>query len=285
LVPIQTTKASFKELLDGKSLEYFNEKCKAPFSEQACFFMNAFWDEIGDQAEVIYNVHWEILKMADMRWKNCSYIHLYEEGDDIDFDTTLYFFEQVCKFFDQDKNKKWADDYPAAIPEMKTSIVRKKEIRDEVDLNFDNRISFLEYLLYQYRVSPKDLMSRTYERKSAPVNQMLLDAQAALAAVNEAIKAYEAEKFRLEEEVKLGGVKGLRATNMLAQLASGPLVEDLRRRLITAEAAVRKAVKASGQPADYKGNEGEEQATPMPTAGSIWWLQRDLKTKKEKYGK
>jgi hypothetical protein len=262
LVPIQTTKASFKELLDGKSLEYFNEKCKAPFSEQACFFMNAFWDEIGDQAEVIYNVHWEILKMADMRWKNCSYIHLYEEGDDIDFDTTLYFFEQVCKFFDQDKNKKWADDYPAAIPEMKTSIVRKKEIRDEVDLNFDNRISFLEYLLYQYRVSPKDLMSRTYERKSAPVNQMLLDAQAALAAV-----------------------KGLRATNMLAQLASGPLVEDLRRRLITAEAAVRKAVKASGQPADYKGNEGEEQATPMPTAGSIWWLQRDLKTKKEKYGK
>ncbi len=38
---------------------------------------------------------WEILKMADRRWRNVQYIHLYDEGNDLDFDMTLYFFEQV----------------------------------------------------------------------------------------------------------------------------------------------------------------------------------------------
>jgi hypothetical protein len=32
-----------------------------------------------------------------------------------------------------------------------TSIVRKKELRDKVDVNFDGRVSFIEYLLYQVR--------------------------------------------------------------------------------------------------------------------------------------
>jgi hypothetical protein len=31
-----------------------------------------------------------------------------------------------------------------------TAIVRKKELREKVDVNFDGRIGFLEYLLYQY---------------------------------------------------------------------------------------------------------------------------------------
>jgi hypothetical protein len=54
--------------------------------EQAQFFLNAFWDEANDQAECIYSVAFELIKRADMRWRNITYVHMYEEGNDLDFD-------------------------------------------------------------------------------------------------------------------------------------------------------------------------------------------------------
>jgi len=33
------------------------------------------------------------------------------------------------------------------MPEMLTALVRKQELREKVDVDFDGRISFLEYLL------------------------------------------------------------------------------------------------------------------------------------------
>jgi len=55
---------SFTEKLDTASLEAFSVACKKPFSEQAQFFLNAFWDEFGDQAEAIYAISWEIMKKS-----------------------------------------------------------------------------------------------------------------------------------------------------------------------------------------------------------------------------
>ena len=90
----------------------------------------------------------------------------------------LYFFEQLVKRCDTDKLAK-DPQYKGSIPQMMTSIgmkyilaivtcmnrivfdemhnsvtqlccvVRKKELRDKVDVNFDGRVGFLEYLLYQ----------------------------------------------------------------------------------------------------------------------------------------
>ncbi len=74
---------------------------------------------------------------------------------------TLYFFEQLCKYFEEPKNAQWARDYPKAVPQMMTSVHRKKEIREKVDVNFDGRVSFLEFLLYHYECSPKQLMERS----------------------------------------------------------------------------------------------------------------------------
>ena len=127
-----TPAVAFLQALDADSLAYFCEVGKRTFSEQACFFLNAFWEELGDQAEVIYSVHFEVMKMADRRWRNIQYIHLYEEGNDLDFDMTLYFFEQLCKFFEDDKNAHWVQKFPKAVPQMMTSVHRKKEIREKV---------------------------------------------------------------------------------------------------------------------------------------------------------
>ncbi len=270
---------SFTEQLDEKSLERFNAVAKQPFSDQAQFFLNAFWEEVGDQAEFIYEVAYHILQEADMRWKNISYIHLYEDGDDVDFDTAIYLFEQICKFCDDEKNAQWKEKFPNSVPEMQTSIVRKKELRDKVDVNFDGRVSFLEYLLYQYQVSPKDLMDRS-KPTAGPVNEALIKAKKALDDVNKKIREYETKRQELMTKAEGSGVKALMAKNELAQLDSSPLAETLRRLLITAEAAVRIAAKQGGS---YTGENGEEIQVPK-TDGAIWWMQKDLAVKKAKYG-
>ena len=100
----------------------------------------------------------------------------------------------------------------------------------------------------------------------------------ALEEVNRRIKAYEAERHRLEEESKLPGVKGLKAKNELAQLDSSPLAEDLNKALITAEAAVRIAVRKFG-------GQGGGGADGNLTDGAIWWMQKDLEVKQQRYGR
>jgi hypothetical protein len=265
-------------------LEAFTKAAKAPFSDQAMFFLDAFWEEFGDQAEVIYAIHYEHMKMADMRIRNIQYLHLYEDGKDLDFDMGLYFFEQLCKFFAGEKTtpacsngKDWAAKYKKAVPQEQTAIVRKKELRDKVDVNFDGRISFLEYLLYQFEASPKTLMERAVTKSTDPPE--VVAAKAALAEVNKRIRAYEAEKHRLQTEIDgPKGIKQLKAVNEMAQLESGPLAEALRKDLIIAEAKVRIAVKKYGGSSEGGGGGGLNH-------GTMWWMNKELEVKKAKYGK
>jgi len=64
-----------------------------------------------------------------MRVKGVHYIHLYEEGNELDFDMSLYFFEQIGKFYNDAGNAKWKKEYPKSIPAEMTAIVRKKVIK------------------------------------------------------------------------------------------------------------------------------------------------------------
>ena len=271
---------SFTEKLSGEALEYFSQVCQKPFSGQAVAFLNAYWPEVHEEADFIFSVAWEMIKYADMNAKGISYLYQYEEGIDLDFDIALYFYEQLCKFLDDPKNAKWKA-YTRSQPEMMTAIKRKQELRDKVDVNFDGRVSFLEYLLYQYNdvANPADFCTRSMSTPDE--HPEIRKARLALEEVNKRIRDYEAEKARLENESKLPGVKGLRAKNLLAQLDSSPLKEELNKALITAEAAVRIATKKFGGQAYTGGSE----ASANSSDGAIWWMNRDLEEKKSKYGK
>jgi len=272
-------KMSFTEKLDEESLKYFNEIAHKPFQQQAVAFLNAYWPEVHTQAEFIFVVAWEVIKYADMSSKGISLIHLYDEGCDLDFDMGLYFYEQLCKFCEDSKNAKWAtEEYAMSQPTMLTAIKRKQELRERVDVNFDGRVSFLEYLLYQYKevANPADFCHRSMGQGDE--HPEVRAARLALEEVNRRIKAYEAERYRLTEESKLPGVKGLKAVNELAQLDSSPLAEQLNKALITAEAAVRIAVRKYGGGGGGGGAAG-------PTEGALWWMSRDLEEKKKRYGR
>jgi len=290
---------AFLEKLDEKSLKVFNDACAKNSSSQAMFFLNAFWDEYGDQAEFIYAVSNQIFRMADMKAKGISLVHKYEEGKDLDFDMGIYMFEQLCKFCEDPKHEwfrstifglgSWAQKhsdyvkvYDKSQPVMMTAIKRKTELKDKVDVNFDGRVSMLEYLLYQYGASPKSLIERSQGGGDMP--EELRAALAALAEVQKRVNEYEAEKYRLEQESQANegkGVKALGAKNMLAQLTSSPLWESINKALIIAEAKVRICQRKYG----VGGTAIDPNAAPMRNNGTLWWMDRELKEKQEKYGK
>jgi len=274
---------SFTEQLSQEALDFFNEVASKPFSQQAVYFLNAYWVEVNDQAEFIFCVAWEMMKYADMQSKGIQYIYQYDEGNDVDFDIGLYFYEQLCKFLEDPNNYHWSQSpWERSQCEMMTAIARKKELREKVDVNFDGRISFLEYLLYQYRdvANPADFCNRSMST-SQEEHPEIRRARLALDEVNQRIRAYEQEKARLEAESKLPGVRGLRAVNELAQLDSSPLWEELNAALIKAEAAVRIATRKFGGGGTGVNADGESYA---PTDGAIWWMNRDLEDKKKRYG-
>lgn len=292
---------AFKQLLDAESIRVFNEACDKPFSEQACFFLNAYWVEFADQAEAMYTLSWKAMRSADMEARAISYIHQYDEERELDIDTTLRFFEILCNRSLSDRNHKeynnlWEESkepsYAASLPKFLTSIARKRELKQTVDANGNGKISFLEYLIYQYECDVKDLMSRVMAAPVADEDEAIRLARLALEEVQKAIKAYEAERQRLQDLAETNGGKGikaLKARNMLAQLDSSPLMEQLNVSLITAEAALRRAkreVKARG---GAMGNGGAEQKDGEPAAmrtdGTMWWMERQLREAKEKYGR
>ncbi len=218
-----------------------------------------------------------------MHAKGISLIYKYDEGVDVDLNIGLYFFEKLCKRVLDDEKAKWGK-YTKSQPVMVTAIVRKAEIRDKVDVDFDGRISFLEYLLYQYReyANPADFCVRMMAGPDEHPD--ITKARLALEEVNKSVKAYEAEKARLTELSETGGVKGMRAKNELAQLLAGPLWEKINKDLITAEAAVRIAVKKFGGGASGGGGTVVAGAKASLTDGAIWWMQRELQEKQERYG-
>jgi hypothetical protein len=269
---------SFTEKLDADALRYFSEVAKRPFSQQAVSFLNAYWAETHTEAEFIYTVAWETIKYADMHSKGISLIYKYDEGHDLDFDIGLYFYEQLCKFCEEPKNGSQVSPYPRSHPTMMTAIKRKQELREEVDVNFDGRISFLEYLLYQYKdvANPADFCFRSMNHDEHPE---IRKARLALEEVNKRIRIYEEEKARLTGESQGEGVKALGAKNMLAQIDSGPIKEELNKALITAEAAVRIATKKYGGQGGGGGAGGGGASD-----GAIWWMNSDLEEKKKRYG-
>lgn len=358
----QAEKGDVAPALSGEALDFFNETAKLPFAQQAVAFLNAYWEEVGDQAEFIctwllplllplpcpaclwlgvcmyctvqrrkawrllgrprlanlelrgegegegkerrrrmeeegkltqplsirfdpicaVDVMYQTMLYADQHTQGITLIHLYEEGHDVDFVAGLYFFEQLCKrVHDDQAGRKWRDDpkYAVSMPIMQTALVRKRELREKVDVNFDGRVSLLEALLYQYVdiASPAEFSRRGMVEGREPENVRL--ARIALTDVNDNIRSYEGEKARLTALAKGTGVKSLGAAHQLKMLVTSPLAENLQVSLIKAEAAVRMAIKEAR--AGMKA--GEEPSGP--NAGAIWWLNKDLAEKKARYGR
>jgi len=139
------------------------------------------------------------------------------------------------------------------------TVIQMREVLKEIDLDNNRRISLLEYCLYKFKQTIKELLKRPQG-----MNEELAKAQQALAAVQAEIEKIEKKKSELEAASRGGGVKAMQAKNELSQLLVADNTE-LNRALLTAEAAVRKAQKLGG----------------LAAQGALFWIERDLQEAKK----
>uniref|UniRef100_A0A7S3V280 Uncharacterized protein n=1 Tax=Aplanochytrium stocchinoi TaxID=215587 RepID=A0A7S3V280_9STRA len=251
----------------------FNVWAQKPFKEQAQAFLNAFWDDVQDQAEFIYTISYKTLRAADMHKKGIEYLYEYREGIDVDFVTGLYFYEKLWERVHKPEmdGTVWAEksEFSRSMPVKMTAVERKNSLSDQ-DLNSDNRISFLEYLLHQYAADPEEFIRSSLEQlKSLDPN--LDKAQKALVEVNSKLTEIEKQKAQLKKDAKGDGPKAKKAQFQLKSMKNSQMVSDLNARLLKAEAAIRAAQRAA------KGSTAHPQ-------GTAWWVERELQEVKELYG-
>jgi hypothetical protein len=215
----------------GGDLERYKEVVKERnYAAQAKFWLNAYWPEHSQDAENV--------------WK---WTHKFEEVD-------------VTNGKDGHAlNEFEAHRFLETLGETLTVVEMRQRLK-EVDIDFDGKISLLDYLTWRFKRSIKELMSRPQG-----TNEELARAQKALDDVRAEIQKIEEKKKKLEEAANGTGTKAMLAKNELAQLLSAPTTE-LNRALLTAEAAVRKAQKLGGTAAQ----------------GDLWWMEREL-TEMKKY--
>jgi len=208
-----------------------------------------------------------------MHFQGKQYLYEYREGVDVDFVTGLYFYEKLVDKVHKPEmdGKVWANisQYSRSIPKKLTAVERKAALSDH-DLNSDNRISFLEYLLYQYSADPNVFVETSLKHlKSQDPN--LDKAQKALIEVNVKLTEIEKLKAKLKIEARGEGPKAKKAQFQLKSMKNSQMISDLNTRLLKAEAAIRAAQRNA-------------KANAKHPKGTSWWMQRELQEVRELYG-
>jgi len=240
--------------MTATDMEAFKRVNGCRYADQAVFFLNAMWPEVSKGEGKFGPFDPENHKSKDPLTPN--------KGD--------LCAEQVWKFAHKfaelDKRKlegNSLDEFEAhkfleSLGETLTVIAMREKLR-KIDLDSDNKMALMEYLVFRFEFKVKTLLDRPQG-----TNEELIKAEEALANVQKEIDAIETEKARLETASMQDGVKGNTAKAELAKL----LAQDqlpLNRAIITAEAAVRKASK-------------------NPTSdsqGKLWWLDRSIQEAKK----
>ena len=194
----------------------------------------------------------------------------------------LYFYEKLYHFVNEDQEGAYLKTnrlYAKSMPEMMTATDRKQALREH-DINFDNRISFLEYVLYQYRgdCDPNEFSERAAKTLDTDNNPELRDARLALSELNQEVMQFEKKKRDLTAEIRKAQDEEKKAREKqkkfeLKELRAKFREQGFNAALLKAQAVVRKfSRQAASAP---KGTQ---------PAGTAWWLDRELQEKKKLYG-
>jgi len=209
---------------------------------QAVYFLNAFWPEVNAQADAIFSQYHGFIDVAKMERT--------AEGKDVKVEDL------------KDVNEVFARKFLERDGKTMTALAFRSAFR-EIDVNNDNRMSFIEFLLYDYKQTVDELLKR--EQATTPEFEA---AKEAYAAVMAAIAVLEKQKADLQAESEGTGVKANAAKAQLAQLLAADNLE-INRLVTNAEEGLKKAKKTVG-------------AAP----GGVWWYNRQLEeAKKYKPGK
>jgi len=234
--------------IDAAYKDKWEDISKRSFAAQAKWVLNGFWDTLGSNAEDI--------------WK---FVQIF-----IDLD------KQACENANgYALDEFWSHKFLETLGETLTVIQLREKMR-AIDLDFDKKMSVIEYLIFKYHLTVKGVCEAPQGGNPEELHQAELKVEAAQKAVAEMLErlerakeskreaekaeaenkaaleelhkqedAYNNKKEELKKKSETGGlVSRQRAANELSQLlAEDPL--PLRRAKINQEAAVKKAERAT----------------------------------------
>jgi len=197
------------------------------------------------------------------------------------------------------------------------SVVEFRKEFQKIDANVDKKMGIVEYLLWEHKLTVKELLLRPQgsgdateiikaqkmldevsaafadaEKRKKELEQAEAELKKELAALKEQEDAYAKKTQELTAKSEGAGVSAMRAKNELAQhLAEDPL--PLRKAKLSTEAATKKAERARAKQEEAVAEcakrltEAEEYLQAIiargsgPALGTLWWIERELKEKKK----
>jgi len=194
------------------------------FKKQAQFFLNAFWKEHGKDAEHVWDVVQTFVKLDT---KNG------EAGKSLDELNSARLLEQR--------------------DQTMTALERRNALK-EIDIDTDNMMSTLEYLVWHYKADVDELMSRPQG-----VSKELEEAEAKLNTLKERITTIQRQRTKWEgKEIPTEGTRKIAYDQDMRQLG------DAEKYLEEALDFARRKLKAA------------EKSSNVLAQGKLWWIQREV---------
>lgn len=199
------------------------------YKEQGCFFLNAYWSEHSEETQNVWDY---VAAFGELDGKQG------ESGVSLDEFESARFLEKFGQAM---------------------TVIERRNALKEIDVDTDNKMSLLEYVVWKYKLDIDTLMTRPQG-----TNEELKKAQQLLKEVQDEINNIENQKTKLEAAAKGEGVKAKKANAELEMLLKADQL-PLRKAVISAEAAVRKAQKSKD----------------VQAQGTLWWLNAELEEAKK----
>jgi len=209
------------ETLSDQHQKEFQVITQKSYKDQSCFFLNAFWKDFEEKTEDIWKMYKKFLEIDRQQYNGLPKDKRAENYTP---------FDSLDEF--------WSHKYLESYGKTLTALEFRNEFK-KIDANFDKRMSFIEFLIWEYKISIKEMMMRPQGADAGEIlkAQELLDQVAS--ACNEAQKALDQAT----------------ATEKAAEHAERAAVESENRARSAAEAAKKTEDAAKAAVNDLKAQE------------------------------
>lgn len=159
---------------------------QASYRQQAGFFLNAYWEDVGETAEVVWDF---TISMEQHDTRNA------EAGTCLDEGSVSNFMRANVDDFDM------------------TATQLRKKLAKEICLNNDKKMSLIEFLLNNFGLGVEDLMTRPQGEPSDTVRKMRIG----IKEIERNIAEWQAKVTANDELAAGSGAKAMGARNLQSQ--------------------------------------------------------------------
>jgi len=242
------------EDLNEVQKQQFQAVTQKSYKDQVCFFLNAYWNEHNEKAEDLWK-HWKKFLELDRMQHNAlpkeKQPETYVESPSLD--------------------EFWSHKYLENLGRTLTAIQFRTEFK-KIDANFDKRMSFIEFLVWEYKLPIKELLARPQGSEAGEIikaQELLNEVAVAFNAAQQALDkatATENEAKRSKEAAVASenrakqAAEAAKKTEEAAKGAAAAAAKDAAAAKSSADAAAAAAAEQQAAVNDLKSQEDAHAA-------------------------